>query len=334
MQEGRDVWWHEAMEAASPSARPTRSMPSTAVHPYSSGSTNKPKGILHTTGGYLTGVAWTTARLRPQARDRRLLVRGRRRLDHRPLLHRLRPAAQRRHAGHVRGPAGLPGQGRHWELFEPRRHDLLLRADRDPVVHEVGRRAAGKHDLSSLRLLGTVGEPINPKAWLWYREVIGGERARSSTPGGRPRPAQIMITTLPGAQYMKPGSAGDAAARHRGDDPRRVHRGGVGADKQGLLVLTKPWPGMLRTLYKRQRALRRDLLPALRAGGLPRRRRRAQGRRRLPLDHRPHRRRDQRLGPSDVDGGDRVGDRVPRMSPRPRSSGRATRTPASRLPRS
>ena len=143
MDEGRDVCYDEALEAADAECP---AEPLDAEHPlfilYTSGSTAKPKGILHTTGGYLTGVAAThQARLRPEARGGRLLVRGRRRLGHRPLLHRLRAAAQRRHHGHVRGRARLPGQG---HLVGDRRalrgDDLLHGADRDPRLHQVGRR--------------------------------------------------------------------------------------------------------------------------------------------------------------------------------------------------
>ena len=101
----------------------------------------------------------------------------------------------------------------------------------------------------ALRLLGTVGEPINPKAWLWYRKVIGGGRCPIVDTWWQTETGGIMITTLPGAQYAKPGSAGHAAAGHRGRGPRR-RRATSSTDEQGLLVLRRPWPGMLRTLYK------------------------------------------------------------------------------------
>ena len=160
---------------------------------YTSGTTAKPKGIKHTTGGYLTQVPMTH-KLVFDLKDgpRRLLVHRRHRLGDRPLLHRLRTAGQRRDQRALRRHAGFSRQG---SLLGDRRalqgDDSLHRADGDPHVHEVGHASiADKHDLSSLRLLGTVGEPINPEAWMWYREYIGGEsRARSSIRGGKPKPA-------------------------------------------------------------------------------------------------------------------------------------------------
>ena len=142
MTDGRDVYYDEAIEAAEAECPPAEL---DAEHPlyilYSSGSTAKPKGILHTTGGYLTCVAVDPqVRLRPQARGGRLLVLGRRRLGHRPLLHRLRAAAQRRDLGDVRGRSRLSRQGHLVGAVRPlRRHDLLHRADGDPRLHQVGR---------------------------------------------------------------------------------------------------------------------------------------------------------------------------------------------------
>jgi acetyl-CoA synthetase len=253
MQEGRDVWWHEAMEAASPECE---AVPLDAEHPlfilYSSGSTNKPKGILHSTGGYLTGVAWTTKHvfdLKPEsdvywcAADVGWIT-GHSYIVYGPLLNGLTQVM-------YEGPPDYPSKDHHWKLVADLGVTIYYFA---PTAirsfMKWGAELPAKHDLSSLRLLGTVGEPINPKAWLWYREVIGlGETPVVDT-WWQTETGQIMITTLPGAQYMKPGSAGTPLPGVEAKILDESSEDEVGANKQGLLVLTKPWPGMLRTLYK------------------------------------------------------------------------------------
>ena len=176
---------------------------------YTSGSTGKPKGILHTTGGYLLGAKMTTKYVFDLQRRRRLLVHRRCRLGHRPQLRRLRPARERRDEPDVRRRAELPGAGsllaHHREIW---RHDSLHRADRDPRLHEMGRSNGRRSTISaSLRLLGTVGEPINPEAWMWYHEVIGGKRCPIVDTWWQTETGGIMITPLPGATPTKPGSA-------------------------------------------------------------------------------------------------------------------------------
>ncbi len=156
-------------------------------------------------------------------------------------------------AGHERecsrARADYPDKNIWWDLCE--RYGVTIfynRADGDPRLHQVGRGVPAKHDLSSLRLLGSVGEPINPKAWLWYHKVIGGERCPIVDTWWQTETGNIMITPLPGITATKPGSATTPfpASRTRGGrraGQRRRHRAGAAH-------APTPWPGMLRTLYK------------------------------------------------------------------------------------
>src|ERR1700742_5359957 len=147
------------------------------------------------------------------------------------------------------GAPDYPHQGVWWENVERYKATILYAA---PTAIRTfikwGADIPAKHDLSSLRLLGTVGEPINPKAWLWYHKVIGGERCPIVDTWWQTETGAIMITTLPGLQDAKPGSAGKPlpgiAARVVDED------GNDAGSEQGILVLTHPWPSMLRTLYK------------------------------------------------------------------------------------
>ena len=225
--EGRDLWWHDVVAAGvRPSTRRRRSRRENPLFIlYTSGTTGKPKGILHTSGGYLTQAAFTQqGRVRPAPRDRRLLVHGRHRLDHRPQLRRLRPARERRDAGalrgHARHPAPRPLVGDHREV---RGHDPLHGAHRHPLVHEARpRRSRKKFDLSSLRLLGSVGEPINPEAWIWYRKIIGGKATPIVDTWWQTETGAIMISALPGVTETEARQRAGAAPRHL--DRRRRRR--------------------------------------------------------------------------------------------------------------
>ena len=160
---------------------------------YTSGTTGKPKGILHTTGGYLTGTSythWAVFDLKPETDVYWCTADVGWVTGH--SLHRLRPARQRRHAGDVRGHAGHPAQGP--LVGDHRRSTGVTIFYTAPTAIRTfmkwGAEIPEKFDLSSLRLLGSVGEPINPEAYIWYRETSAATRPRSSTPGGRPRPAR------------------------------------------------------------------------------------------------------------------------------------------------
>ncbi len=252
MQEGRDVFWDEVLEAAGATC-PPEALP--AEHPlfilYSSGSTAKPKGILHTTGGYMTGVATTHALvfdLKPEedvwfcsadvgwVTGHSYIVYG--------------PLANGATSVMYEGAPDYPHKGIWWELCERAGVTLFYTAPTAiRACMKWGPQHVEQHDLSRLRLLGTVGEPINPKAWLWYWRVVGGGRCPIVDTWWQTETGAIMITTLPGAQYAKPGSAGTPlpgiAARVVDDEGEEVE-----ADTQGLLTLIRPWPAMLRTLYK------------------------------------------------------------------------------------
>ena len=315
MQEGRDVWYHEALRRRrARSARPSRWTPRIrSTSSTRAGSTAKPKGILHTTGGYLTGVSATHRYVFDLKPDDDVYwcsadvgwVTGH-------SLHRLRAAGQRRDVGDVRGRARLPAQGHLVGAVRALQGvDLLHGADGDPRVHQVGLEHPGRFDLSSLRLLGSVGEPINPKAWLWYHKVIGGERCPIVDTWWQTETGAIMITPLPGITATKPGSATHAFPGIKAEVWRRERRR-AGRERPGAAGHPAALAVDAAHALQGGRPLRRDLLQAFRSDRLPGRRRRAPGQGRLHLGDRADRRRGERLRPPPLDRRGRVGDRRPR----------------------
>jgi len=254
MKEGRDRFYDELIEAADPECPPE---PFDAEHPlyilYTSGSTAKPKGILHTTGGYLTGVAAThryVFDLKPEedvywcAADVGWVT-GHSYIVYGPLLNGATSVMWE-------GAPDYPSKGIWWELVERYGVSIIYMA---PTAIRTfikwGAEIPEESDLSSLRLLGSVGEPINPKAWLWYQQVIGGGRCPIVDTWWQTETGAIMITPLPGITATKPGSAttpfpGVEAEVVDENEGKPVEGG------QGLLVLKRPWPSMLRTLYKEE----------------------------------------------------------------------------------
>ncbi len=250
-QAGRDHWWHELMAAASPVCP---AEPLDAEHPlfilYTSGTTGKPKGVVHTTGGYLLQATLTTKYVFDLKEEDTYFctadigwVTGHSYVVYGPL-------ANGATTFMYEGAPNHPEPDRLWDIVEKHRVNILYTA---PTAIRAfvrwGEQWPRKHDLSSLRLLGTVGEPINPEAWMWYRTVIGGGRCPIVDTWWQTETGAIMITPLPGAIPTKPGSG---TLPFFGVDADVVDKDGksVPTGAGGYLVIKKPWPSMLRTVYK------------------------------------------------------------------------------------
>jgi acetyl-CoA synthetase len=248
--EGRDVWWHELVREQSPEcpAEPMDAEDMLFVL-YTSGSTGKPKGIIHTTGGYLTGVFLTTKYvfdIHPEdvywctadvgwITGHSYVVYG--------------PLANGATTLMYEGAPNFPDFGRFWSMVERHRVTVFYTAPTAiRAFMRAGRELVDKHDLRSLRLLGTVGEPINPEAWMWYHEIVGHEKCPIVDTWWQTETGAIMITPLAGVTTTKPGTA---TLPFFGVDAAIVDAKGneLAPNQGGLLVLRKPWPSMLRGIF-------------------------------------------------------------------------------------
>jgi acetyl-CoA synthetase len=249
MEEGRDVWYDDVLTAADESCEPAWVDSEHLLYIlYTSGSTGKPKGIVHTTGGYLTGclatckwvfdlkdddIYWCTADI-GWVTGHSYVVYG--------------PLAAGATVMLYEGAPDFPKKDRFWDIIE--RHKVSIFYTAPTAIRAFmkwGEQLPQAHDLSSLRLLGTVGEPINPEAWMWYHKAIGGERCPIVDTWWQTETGAIMITSLPGLVATKPGSA---TLPFPGIDAQILdERGNPVAVGGGYLAITSPWPSMLRGIW-------------------------------------------------------------------------------------
>src|SRR5205085_5790839 len=249
--EGRDLWWHDVVETASTNHTAEAF---DAEHPlfilYTSGTTAKPKGILHTTGGYLTQVSYTHHAVFDLKPDTDVYwctadigwVTGHSYIVYGPLSNGATEVM-------YEGTPDTPHRGRFWELVQKYGVTIIYTAPTlIRTMMKWGEDIPAKFDLSSLRLIGTVGEPINPEAWMWYRHNIGRDETPVVDTWWQTETGGIMISPLPGVTVAKPGSATQPlpgiVADVIDDSGKSVPKGGG-----GYLVVREPWPGMLRTIW-------------------------------------------------------------------------------------
>ena len=248
---GRDLWWHDLVDAQAAEHTPEAF---DSEHPlfilYTSGTTGKPKGILHTSGGYLTQAAYTHHNVFDHKAGQDVYwctadigwITGHSYIVYGPLANRATQVV-------YEGTPNTPHEGRHWEIVQNYQVSIYYTA---PTLIRTfmkwGAEIPEKYDLTSLRVLGSVGEPINPEAWMWYREHIGAGKTPIVDTWWQTETGAIMISPLPGVTSTKPGSAQRAlpgiSAKVVDDQAQEVGKGGG-----GYLVLDKPWPSMLRGIW-------------------------------------------------------------------------------------
>ena len=255
--DGRDLWWHETVDNASPEHTPEAF---DAEHPlfllYTSGTTGKPKGIMHTSGGFLTQASYTHYNVFDIKPETDVFwctadigwVTGHTYITYGPLANGVTQIL-------YEGTPASPNEHRHFEVIE--KYGVTIYYTAPTLIRTFmkwGREIPDAHDLSSLRLLGSVGEPINPEAWRWYRDAIGGNRTPIVDTWWQTETGAIMISPLPGVTAAKPGSAmtplPGISAKVVDDDVNELQPGADEAEHAtGYLVLNEPWPSMLRGIW-------------------------------------------------------------------------------------